>query len=594
EPAYPGTEDNYAYFDKLVESYAGDGADDKEKWKDAGDVDLIFGSDFPEAESLEAGQVFDMTVYGVIDGVLPSYAESTLTCSGDNVTVLSCEHTPWENTGTRFEMKVRFSGNGPVTFRLDNDKHEEYTHTVDVDWWKTWSSAFTRNDDPVYQTYAKKYPELEERVLAADIAGSQGDPEVLEYSWLHVEPDESGYAITISVDPDAPAESFAVTAGTYAEYLATGGGSYTHVLGRGESVTIPADEDSVMLVNAEALKKKGEDASLAYEIRRADGTVEKYNAGDAYYFNNIVMRVPYAEELIAFKAQSLVLSGKIGVNFYMNLPVIPDIDYGTSFMEFTVCGETTEAAYDKDNKDSSGRYYRFTRPINSVQMADEILAVYHYFKGGEEKTLSKVYSAKQYIVDFETKGGFGKEVTALVRALADYGHYAQIYLSGIRGWEIGTDHLPMDIYYTDGYSFKERTRVKAALQKWDVAVTNAADVSRVSYSLYLDSGTGIYVYFTMKNGYSGDVQASVNGSPQTAEKLEDGRYRVQIVDIAAHKLGMTYKVALASNAGTTTVDVSAFSYVYNALKEKDNDVKMNAMMAIYHYYDAAMTYLNNA
>lgn len=77
-------------------------------------------------------------------------------------------------------------------------------------------------------------------------------------------------------------------------------------------------------------------------------------------------------------------------------------------------------------------------------MEDTITATYHYRKNGEEKTVEKTYSVKEYVKTFDTyKDGFSKETTALIKSLADYGHYVQPFLSDARGWKIGTDYAEM-------------------------------------------------------------------------------------------------------------------------------------------------------
>ncbi|MGX8704526.1 MAG: hypothetical protein ACSW8H_08795, partial [bacterium] len=563
---------------------------DKDAWEESGELDLIWGSNFPEAGSLKAGEVFDTTVYGVVEGTLSTDANTYVTCEGDHVEVLSGETTEWGDYGQVYQMNVRFSGNGPATFTVQNDKCDSCQYTVDVDWWEPWASAFNLAGDPAYELYAQEYPELPEMIEKSG-AATPGSPVVpVDNQWLHVKPDTGGEFVTVSIDEDAPAESFTVWVVDYEEYLETGrlpeDGAVT--LLRGGSVDIPVKPDSTVLVTAEAVEK-GTDSELAYTITRNDGTVETYNAGDVREHNSIVLSVK--GELPEFKAQSLILTGQIGVNFYMNLPELRGVDYEESYVEFTVSGEKTKVAFDKNAKNRDGKYYRFTCFVNSVQMADRIKAVYHYARYGEEREVEATYSVRQYVEDFEAQGGFGEKATALVHALADYGHHAQPFLSALRNWTIGMDHKEMDLYYIGSYSDDALANAREDLKSRSFTVKRASDIAGAAYSLHLDSGTGINLYFTPVKGYKGGVSATVDGKTCAVEKLSDGRYRVKISDIAAHKLGKTYKVVLKTKAGKTTGEVSVLSYINDALKSAQDEDKKNAMLALYRYYVAAEAYL---
>lgn len=67
----------------------------------------------------------------------------------------------------------------------------------------------------------------------------------------------------------------------------------------------------------------------------------------------------------------------------------------------------------------------------------------------------------------------------------------------------------------------------------------------------------------------------------------NGRFVVEIPDIAAHKLGKTYTVRLVTGGVTTVVKVSTLSYVQAILSSSKNEKEINAMMALYNYSTAA-------
>ena len=162
-----------------------------------------------------------------------------------------------------------------------------------------------------------------------------------------------------------------------------------------------------------------------------------------------------------FRVQSLVLGGEIGVNFFLELPELAGVDYTKSYMEFTVHsknGATTRDPFDPKHRDMNGRgYYGFTCYVNAIQMAAPITAVFHY---GDGRTVRKEYSVKQYIQSFESVSDtYDATTTALVHALADYGHYAQPALAHANGWTIGTDYPQMDVFYIDKLDFDEHVLI---------------------------------------------------------------------------------------------------------------------------------------
>ena len=117
-------------------------------------------------------------------------------------------------------------------------------------------------------------------------------------------------------------------------------------------------------------------------------------------------------------------------------------------------------------------------------------------------------------------------------------------------------------------------------------------IDRVNYSLSLNSDTSINLYLTPAAGFEGPVTATLDGRSLEAQRQADGRWRVVIEGIPAHKLGDAYTVRVT--AGTEfTVAVSALSYM-NALLSSEayaqDTAAQNAMAALYRYYTATMAY----
>ena len=337
------------------------------------------------------------------------------------------------------------------------------------------------------------------------------------------------------------------------------------------------EEWSVTIGNAEALSKQPND------------TIE-------VTANTTVTAVwEDAETKPEFKVHSLLLGGQIGVNFFMELPEIEGVDYNDSYMEFTVKGKTTTDSFDSNHRSEKGGYYGFTCRVNSVQMADEITAVFHY---GDGLTVSQTYSVAQYMQAFEdVSSQYDAKIVDVINAMADYGHFVQPFLAGQNNWTVGVDHALMDYHKTSEYSESIVEEVANAVADHEIVRdTGDSGIERVTFSLYLDTETSIYVYLYVKEGYDGTVSATLDGGTQNvAEKISDNQYRVRINNIAAHLLGNKHNIVVNAG-GNFTVTVSALSYVRGILSSdayKNNSEAIKAVVALYYYYNAANAYKQN-
>ncbi len=297
-----------------------------------------------------------------------------------------------------------------------------------------------------------------------------------------------------------------------------------------------------------------------------------------------------------FATHSLVLSGQIGVNFYMDLRPLSDIERVGTYMIFTISGAGSVASepvyFDESLMNSDLLYHKFTCYVNSIQMADTITATYHWFDDGVEKTVSENYSIKQYLGTFDTAVANGTITDAktidLVHALADYGHYVQLFLADAKGWTLGEDYAEMDRFYATGYDIEA---IKTELSDYAIGIeSSGADFTKFTFATALDSATTIRMQFTVPKGYSGTFTAEASdGTPVTVKK-SGTRYTVEIADIPAHNLGKAFEITITTENGMATVNVSALSYVKIALDTYTDANSQNAMAAIYAYSKAAQEY----
>lgn len=442
-------------------------------------------------------------------------------------------------------------------------------------------------------------------------------------------------ADSTSVTPSATAEDINASRGS--AYISLYGANNPHVHGfvyssDGDSLTATCYNDGCDLPNHEVsfrivaplkktvLDKLDPEASLegarafkeaaGWQIRLCD--IEYYTSegerlsaapvevGD-YYAKLTVAGVSAVTEYSITEPRfsfyhNLVLSGKIGLNFLMELPEVEGVDYGTSYMTFTVNGEEAEMATFDSSKSvrvAGTVLYKFTCYLNAIQMADTVEATFHYFDAeGTERTVGPdKSSAEAYVKAAAESEEFSEETKELVKALADYGYHAFLYLKELRGF--GDAHTAMETVFRKTYELSEMKGVYAQTSANGIVVSRSNKIDKVTFSLSLDSETSINLYFTPTSAYKGGASATVNGKKATVTRTSDGRFKVVIPDLAAHKLGITANVRLTTGGAVTTVKVSGFSYIRNVIRDSKNTLEKNTVMALYNYYEKAKAYLES-
>ena len=305
---------------------------------------------------------------------------------------------------------------------------------------------------------------------------------------------------------------------------------------------------------------------------------------------------PQAEP--TFKTQSLLLDGEIGLSFNMDLPEISGVDYTTSYMTFTVphgtC--TARADYTASRTKASGNK-GFVCYVNAAMMAEPITATFHYTQNGTEKTVEKTYAIKEYFLAFDeaiaaSPNLFGAKTQALIKSVADYGHYVQALLAEEKGWTLGdgadADYKLMDKFYTESYNVD--TITSAVANKGITCVNNGAAFSKLTFTMVFDSATELRVLFTVAKTYTGTLTATVDGNDIDVTALGTSK-AVQIANIPANLLSHPYEIVITMDGGSATITASALSYVKALLASASSfsepAVMQNAAAAIYSYSAAA-------
>ncbi|MBQ6272075.1 MAG: hypothetical protein IJK65_10215 [Clostridiales bacterium] len=324
------------------------------------------------------------------------------------------------------------------------------------------------------------------------------------------------------------------------------------------------------------------------------------------YVEVVVNGVTYYKEASAdpeFSGYSLILTGTVGMTFYVHIPDSTEWTKEDSYMTFAISGKgglvSDRANFDANNMTNPGNttFYGFTCNVTALQMADKITATYHVMNGSTEvKTITNTCSVEDYIKVI-VKGGnstYGERTVELAKALADYGHYVQLYLSDLRGFTLAADndnaYAPMNTYY-DAFSVSD---AKSAVENYGIVRGINDDIQKITFSMLFESDNSICVYVFPKASFEGTVSATVDGNACTVTKVNSSKYQIKISSLSATQFATSHTVVISTgNGDDVTVTVSAFSYLREFFnKYADGTTASNAAAAAYNYYAEACRLAN--
>ncbi len=296
-----------------------------------------------------------------------------------------------------------------------------------------------------------------------------------------------------------------------------------------------------------------------------------------------------------FRGHSVTLTDEIGIDFYL---VLPDgADYPGSYMEFVTGDKVisrvnlTEASLEASGK------YRFTCFISSIQMADKITPKFHYGEGTEIGESYSVCDYLDYVID--NKADYTSKLIDLVKAIADYGHYAQIRLSQLRGWTYGVDYKTIPRFTDDALNV---TAVRTAVASNTVSKTiDDTVINKITYSMDFLSNPMIYLYVEPVGSEIDGFSASEGSKTLDWEIRSDGRYRIKVNAGMIDRIHNTHTVTIKSGDSTVaTVTFSGLSYIKSALDycalhpgDPESSPEENFMTAFYRFHSAARAYTSN-
>lgn len=304
--------------------------------------------------------------------------------------------------------------------------------------------------------------------------------------------------------------------------------------------------------------------------------------------NGTTVYIPQNEQSVM--GYSLTLTGSVGLVFYVTEPEgATDCN-----MTFTISGRGTVSSdphiADETHTDteSGATYYGYTCTVNALQMADEITATFHATVNGNEVISSRSYSVIKFvdrIISNPTK--YDEETVDLAEALADYGHYLQIYLSGLHGFGLGDgddQYAPINTYDKQMTS-EELTSAQNGVSAYEIVRPTTKDIEKITYSVSFESDSTINVYVAPVSGYKGAFDATI--SPERS----GNRYVMHIAGIQPTEFANTQTIAYTTDSGSETIKTSVLAYA-NTLFASRNAGAKEAAAATYYYYTAAQAYVN--
>ena len=285
-----------------------------------------------------------------------------------------------------------------------------------------------------------------------------------------------------------------------------------------------------------------------------------------------------------FIGHSVQLSGDIGLQFFMTLPngVNPQ-DCSVTFQGNNI--DTTEE-YIPTRSDKPGyTSYMVQLDLSSIQLADRFTPTLHYVDSEGEHTLT---GSSYCVMDFinwgvtQSDSVITMQEKAILRSLADYGYYSQIYMSAQNGWTYGVDYASVNLgrppIGQDWEDIEDYSSNYAIVSNIDSAV-----FSSVTFSMRFADRLSLRVIFKPADGVTIDTSKfNVGGNyDYTISRLSGGRYAVTITGISVRDIDDATNITY--DGSSNSVSVSPLSYVYAMMCQEDHDAGKYLVCALANY-----------
>lgn len=279
-----------------------------------------------------------------------------------------------------------------------------------------------------------------------------------------------------------------------------------------------------------------------------------------------------ADSGVEINGLNIVLSGEIGLTFHVFIPK----KYKGGTMEFTFMDKPPITMNIADCPLDNNLRYLATYYLSAVELSEKVTLT--VFDSDHDPLAQESYSAEEY-VSFLLKDENATEKEKNVgKALINYGHYAQLACSEANGWEIGKDYKETTAY---GAPAVDPSVFEAYGIEWQ---NEAAALRRISMSLRLDYKTCIRLYLPLSEKPTVTVDGEAVEVTQS-ERLENN-YEILIEGINVLNLNKKYEITV----NDVTFTLSAFSYCDLAITHDVSENTVNAIRALYEFYQATVDY----
>ena len=328
-----------------------------------------------------------------------------------------------------------------------------------------------------------------------------------------------------------------------------------------------------------------EDSSKEYKQFGGYAVSNITATGTQYYDIELIPVIPAPDAELTNR--SISLNGNIAVNFYMSLSdkVVADSD---AYMLFKQEGKVDENGNEITvkvpmakcvQKQVRGRTsYVFTYEVAAKEMTDTITAQFFY---GDTCTEEYTYSVKTYADNQRTNMADNDALMKLLDAMLNYGAASQL-------------HFGYNIHRLANEGMEPVDYSGLSITGYDLPTEYGTDlVTFVGASLILKSETTLRFFFIVKDGTE-NFTISYNGTPLEI-KSSSGLHYVDVEDISAQNLDLTYSVTVNDGVQEGTIPYSPLTYC-QSVRSKDTTAEALANLcgALYLYNSAANSFFDEA
>lgn len=270
---------------------------------------------------------------------------------------------------------------------------------------------------------------------------------------------------------------------------------------------------------------------------------------------------------VQITGRALVLSDRIGLTFILD---IPEQYRDGGSVRFS--GARDDQSVDLADAEADGAAYRFTCWMGPLEMANEIRPDYY-----QNDTLVQELEASS-VKAFIEAADEEDPARALLRALGDYGHFAQL------GAGIAEPGMPQ--YREDAFDYDA---ICAALADQKMQWTPTGNVKSVNLRFDPELGARLSLSLNLKDGYTGTPAVSVYD--KTLSPDGDGVYPLAAVKL--NGLGTMLDVLIRDGGESAALKASALSVARDVLELSDDAAQRDFFAALYTLYAAAADYQAN-